>query len=231
MKLTISEQLLLLALKDEKGTVVSKAGTALDFGLAGALILEMVADGRITIREGKLLVQRDTPSGDPLHDEVLSVLTGKKGKLKPVKYWVPRLASKVKKLRHKIADRLVLSGILRREKKRILGIFPSVRYPAVNPLPELEVREQVKQAVLDGISPSIETRMILNLIQACDLSDEIFGKEKRKAVKIRLKELEKEPPGDSELVGKAISEAVQAVQAAVIAGITTAVIAASASGR
>ncbi len=231
MKLTLSEQLLLLALKDEKGTVVSKAGTALDFGLAGALILEMVADGRITIREGKLLVQQDTPSGDPLHDEVLSVLTGKKRKLKPVKYWVPRLASKVKKLRHKIADRLVFSGILRRGKKRILGIFPSVRYPTVNPLPELEVREQLTHTVLEKSSLSMETRMILNLVQACDLSDEIFGKEKRKQVKTRLKELEKEPPDDSELVGKAISEAVQAVQAAVIAGITTAVIAASASSH
>jgi golgi phosphoprotein 3 len=228
MKLTLSEQLLLLALKDEKGTIVSKASMALDFGLAGALLLEMTVDGRIDIQNGKLVIQNTTPSGDPLHDEVLAVLTAKAGKLRPMKYWVPRLASKMKKLRHKIADRLVLSGILCREKKRILGIFPSVRYPTANPLPELEVREQLKRTVLESTSPSMETRMILNLVKACDLSDEVFGKDKRKQVKEQFKELGREP-GDGEVVGKAISEAVAAVQAAVIAAVTTVVIASSAS--
>ncbi|MCK5879205.1 MAG: GPP34 family phosphoprotein [Holophagae bacterium] len=230
MRLTLSEQLLLLALKDEKGTVVSKAGMALDFGLAGALLLEMTVNERIDIQDGKLVVQRDAPSGDPLNDEVLAILTAKKGKLKPVKYWVPRLASKIRKLRHKIADRLVLSGILQREKKRILGIFPSVRYPTANPLPELEVREQLKQTILEGDSPSTKTRMVLNLVKACDLSDEVFGKDARKQVKARFKKLEKEP-GDSEAVGKAISEAVQAVQAAVMMSITTAIIASSAASH
>ena len=230
MKLTVSEQLLLLALKDEKGTVVSKASMALDFGLAGALLLEMTVDERIDIQDGKLAVQNSTPSGDPLHDEVLSVLTAKAGKLRPMKYWVPRLASKMRKLRHKIADRLVLSGVLCREKKRILGIFPSVRYPTANPLPELEVREHLKRTVLESTSPSMETRMILNLVKACELSDEVFGKDKRKQVKERFKELEKDP-GDSEVIGKAISESVQAVQAAVMISITTAVIASSASAH
>ncbi len=230
MKLTVSEQLLLLALKDEKGTVVSKAGMALNFGLAGALLLEMTVDERINIQDGKLVVQNSTPSGEPLHDEALALLTGKKGKQKPVKYWVPRLASKIKKLRHKVADRLVLSGILRREKKRILGIFPSVRYPTQNPLPELEAREQLKHTVLEGNSPSMETRMVLNLVKACDLSDEVFGKDMRKQVKTRFKELEKDT-GDSEVIGKAISEAVQAVQAAVMISITTAVISSSASAH
>jgi len=226
MKLTLSEQLLLLALKDEKGTVVSKASMALDFGLAGALLLEMTVDERIDIQDGKLVIQNTTPSGDPLHDEVLAVLTAKGGELRPMKYWVPRLASKMRKLRHEIADRLVLSGILCREKKRILGIFPSVRYPTANPLPELEVREQLKRTVLAGTSPSMETRMILNLVKACDLSDEVFGKDKRKQVKEQFKE-----PGDSKVVGKAISEAVAAVQAAVVAAVATAVIASSASHR
>ena len=50
----------------------------------------------------------------------------------------------------------------------------------------------------------------------------------RKQVKARFKELEKEP-GDSEAVGKAISEAVQAVQAAIMISITTAIIASSAA--
>ncbi|NOY22711.1 MAG: GPP34 family phosphoprotein [Acidobacteria bacterium] len=230
MKLTLSEQLLLLALKDEKGTVVSKAGMAVDFGLAGALLLELTMDERIDIRDGKLVVQNATPSGDPLHDEVLTILAAKAGKLKPMKYWVPRLASKMRKLRHKIADRLVLSGILRLEKKRILSIFPSVRYPTANPLPELKVREQLKHTVLEGNSPSMETRMILNLVKACNLSDEVFGKDKRKQVKVRFKQLEQEP-GDSEIVGKAVSEAVQAVQAAIMISITTAVIASSAASH
>ncbi len=230
MKLTLSEQLLLLALRDEKGTVVSNAGIALNFGLAGALLLELTVDEKIAIREGKLVVQNATPSGDPLHDEVLNILASKARRPRPMKYWVPRLASKMKRLRYKIADRLVLSGILHLEKKKILGIFPSVRYPTANPLPELEVRKQLKNTILEGNSPSKETRMILSLLKACDLSDEVFGKEMRKQVKERFKELDKEP-GDSKEVGKAISEAVQAVQAAVIICVTTAVIASSAASH
>ncbi len=226
--LTLAEQLLLLALNDEKGTVVSGAVGALDFGIVGALLLEMAESGMIAIQDGKLMVQGDPPTGSPVSDEILSILRAKKGKLKPLRYWVPRLANKIRKLRHKIADGLVKRGILRREEKRILGIFPSLRYPTVNPLPELEVRERLKDAVLSGTSPIGDVRMILNLVKASNLSDEVFGKSARKQVKNRLKELA-DSPGDSEEIGEAVSETVQAVQTAVLAAVATAVIVSSAA--
>ncbi len=39
--LNLAEELLLLALNEEKGTVVFAASTALPYGLAGALLIEL----------------------------------------------------------------------------------------------------------------------------------------------------------------------------------------------
>jgi len=224
-ELTLSEQLLLLALQDEKGTVISRASMALDFGLTGALLMELALRDRIAVRDGKLGIMVSDPTGDPLLDEVLNNIVGRDGKPRPLRYWLPRLARKIKRLRHRVADRLVASGILRCEHRRILGIFPSVRYPTVNPLPELETRERLKSAILMDAEPGKDTIVLAGLLKACNLVQEVFDKRTKKQALRRLRKLTADEP-----VSRAVGETVAAVQAAVTAAVTTAVIAGG-SGR
>ncbi len=220
--LTLSEQLLLLALKDEKGTVVSSASIALDYGLIGALLMELAMADRIAVRDRHLGVLKSEATGDDLLDELMAHITGRDGKPKAVRYWLPRLARKIKKLRHRVAERLVNTGILRREDRRILGIFPSVRYPTVNPLPELEVREKLKNTILMETEPGCDVVVLASLLKACNLVTEVFDKRSKKQAMRRLKKLSADEP-----IAKAVGETVAAVQAAVTASITAAIIASS----
>lgn len=224
-KLSLSEQLLLLALKDEKGTVVGSASMALDFGLTGALLMELAIADRIAVRDGYLGVVDSASTRDPLLDEILSSIAGRDGSPKSIRYWLPKLSRKTKRLRHRVADRLVLSGILRCEKRRILGLFPSVRYPTVNPLPELEMREGLKMTILSDEQPGSEVVVLAGLIKACNLVSDLFDRRTKKQAMRRLKKLSADEP-----IAKAVGETVAAVQAAVTASITAAVIA-SGSGR
>ncbi len=54
-KLNLAEELLLLAMHEEKGTVLLRAATALPYGLAGALVIELVEAGLLRL-DGKNLV-------------------------------------------------------------------------------------------------------------------------------------------------------------------------------
>jgi len=224
--LTIAEEFLLLALKDEKGTVVSGAGVALVYGLAGALLMELALKDRIAVRDGKLGVVDRSPTGDALLDEVIAALTADGKPCRKASRCLTIVTKKIRKLHHRVADRLVTAGILRREEKRILWVFPSVRYPTVNPLPELALRERLKQAILTGEQRTDRLILLAGLMRACNLVQEVFDKSERKAANRRIRKLTRD-----EEIGKAVSETVAAVQAAVMAGVTAAVIAASASSH
>ena len=66
MELSLAEELLLIALKDKKGTVHLSASGGLTFGIAGAVLMDLYLDGRIK-REGKRVIAAAGPaSKDPV---------------------------------------------------------------------------------------------------------------------------------------------------------------------
>jgi hypothetical protein len=220
--LKLTEELLLLALRDKKGTLVSSASMALPFGLAGAVLMELTLRQRVSIEDNKFVIRDATPTGDDILDEALAKIQSSKKNRKP-QYWVSKL-SKIKKMKDRLLDRLVNEGILRREEHRILRVIPSKRYPTVYSGPEMKLRKQIRSVVLQGKKPDERTMIITSLVQACNLVKEIFEKEERKEAKKRMKEISK---GDA--VAKAVTDTVAGVQAAVIAAISVSTIAATSS--
>jgi hypothetical protein len=49
-----------------------------------------------------------------------------------------------------VLDALVARGVLRRDERKVLGIFPADRYPGVVTGPEDAVRTRLRTVVLDG---------------------------------------------------------------------------------
>lgn len=225
-RLSLSEALLLVALDDDRGSVISRASMALDYGIAGALIMELALKERVAVREKELGVLNRELTGDPLLDDVIQLITEKEERVKPVRHWVSIMPRKIKRIRHRVADRLVDAGILSREKRKILWVFPSVRYPTVNPLPELTVREKIRNSILSEESPDTNVVLMCGLIKSCDLLSEIFEKPYRKQAKRRIRKLSAEEP-----VSRAVGETVAAVQAAVTAAVAAAVVASTASSH
>jgi hypothetical protein len=212
--LTLKEQLLLLALHDEKGSVVFSASTALSFGLAGAILMELTQKERVQMEGKNLILIDDRPTGDDILDEALAVIKGIKRLRRPA-IWVRSLPTRLKKLKDRLADRMVEKGILRRDEKRALFFIPYHRYPTQDGRQEYNLRERIRSAIASGKQPNEQLAVLISLVLACGLINEVFPKGERREAKKRAKEI-----SQSDVYGRAVSESVQAVQAAVIASVT-----------
>ncbi|KPD22445.1 GOLPH3/VPS74 family protein [Idiomarina abyssalis] len=220
--LKLYEAIVLLALCEEKGTM---NGAYVEYATAAALAAELLMLGRIKVDDGnneKIAVVNDSPTGDSLLDEALTMILDAKRQYE-LEYWVEKLAG-IKDLKHKVAQALATDGIVASEKEKVLWLFERRVYPEVNPEPEEQLRQEMRNVVLsdgDEIEPRIA--IVVALANSAALLPQVFTKQELKDRKQRIKQLEK-----GELVSKAAKEAVQAIEAAVmIAAIMPAITAAT----
>jgi hypothetical protein len=209
-KLNLAEELLLLAMHEKKGTVLLRAQTALPYGLAGALIIELVEAGLLRL-EGKNLVA--APGGyaqDELFEEVLAKVRSSK-RVHSLKSWVLRMGRSGGKIKKRLLARLVEKRVLQREEHRVLGIFPSQKYPEADSRPEYEIRRRVTSGILRGSARDERTAALISLAYACDLIGLLFEKGERRDAKKRAKEISKKQP-----VGSAVAHTVAAIRAAAV---------------
>lgn len=216
----IAEDLLLLATDDATGrTTVSSV--QLDPALAGAVLIELVVAGRVNLegegRAAQVVVTHQSPLGDPVLDAALQSLIDK-GPLKPSSV-IPRLA---KGLRGRLNDQLAGRGILRREDGKVLGLFPTTRWPAQDAAYEEQVKGQVAGALLKGLEPDGRTGAIISVLTAADMLKTVVDKQDLKAAKVRGKEIG-EGNWASDSIRKVIQEAQSAIAVAVMVSTTVAV--------
>jgi golgi phosphoprotein 3 len=224
--LFLQEEILLLALKDEKGTIA--AGTMYQYAVGGAILSELLLRKHISIDKSSkrkyLNLENSTSIGDPLLDECLQKIARVKRRA-TLETWVSRFAN-IKSLKHRVADQLVKHGILRKDEDKVLFIFSRKIYPEVNPQPEKEIIERLRKIIFED-SDDFEARtvILLSLAKSADLLRLTFDK---KELKNRKKRIEKIING--ELIGKAAHGAIEAVQAAaMVAAIMPAIMASTMS--
>ena len=215
--LNLMEELLLLALDDEKGKILSSSSSALPYGLRGALLLELTLANKIDIVNKKLVVIDDTPTNNPLLNSALDIFSNHH-KEKKVKYWVSKLKSKMKLLRQDLLSDLMNKGIIEKRDKIFLWVIPAKRYPTKNPVPENAVRKRIIDIVLHNKQSDERSLMLISLINSCDLIKEVFSKEYRKEAKKKIKEIVK-----GENIGNAIIDQVndEIMAAIIVATIVT----------
>lgn len=223
MTLTLAEELLLIATHDEKGSLLMAASTAIPYGLAGALLFELVLGGRLHSVEGRLAVADRAPTGDALTDEALELIAAN-AKEKDAKFWVSRLARKLKRIDRRVFASLVEHGILMQVEKHFLWVVPYQRYPERDPRPERCVREKLRDLLRGVIAPNDRLLALLGLVLACDLLGEVVPKGERRAAKKGAKGML-----GGEGIGKAVADVVQDIHTAVIAGVIAATAASTAA--
>lgn len=218
----IAEDLLLLAYDDETGKSVID-GTRLEYGLAGALLLELSVLGKVSVagpgeavKRDRLVVRDATPAGDDVLDHALAELADDEGK-KPKNV----LGSLRKGLRGRLLDRLAGRGLLRQESGTVLGIFPTTRWPAADASHEAAVRQRLQDVLVTGLAPDPRTAALVSLLLAVDGLRKVVPSEDRRAVKRRAQEI-----AEGDWAADAVKKAVQEVQAAV----TGAILASTAAG-
>ncbi len=218
-RLALPDELLLLALDDERGTRAH--ATELEPGLAGAVLLDLALRGRLDVVDKTVRAIDATPTGDAVLDHALAAVADAP-KLRAPTWWVAHLQ---KGVREQVADRLVASGALRRDEHKVLWIFPVTRLPADDPGPESAVRARLDAAVLHGVTPDHRTAALAALVHATDLCTTVFPGADRRAVKERLAEL-----AEGQWAAEAVRRAVQEIATAAAVAATTAATVAATSG-
>jgi len=211
--LTLPEQLLLLALHDQKGTILSSASVSINYGLAGAVLTELALREKVEIRDKKLVILSRSLTGDDILDAALDQIMNS-AKERKADHWVNKLAGSKLKLRQLLLERLVKQGILKMEEHKILWVFDNPHYPMKDASDEKGVREQLRRLVLWREEAEAQTVALMGLVNACGLTGEIFTRAEKKEAKQRIKEIMKSDP-----VAKAVADTVAGVQAAVIASV------------
>lgn len=207
----LAEEFALLAYDDRGASVID--GTSLDSGLGGALLLELALAERIEI-DGKYVVVADRrPVGVALIDEALTLIDQSEKPRKPG-HWVSKLA---KNTRDRVMSDLTDRGVVRREKDKVLGLFPRTRYPAahgVEPAEEAEARQRMHAAVTTGGPVDPRTGALCALVAATGMERKVFPDLDRKLVRKRLKEI-----GEGAWAAEAVKKNIAAVQSAVMVAV------------
>lgn len=104
--------------------------SVLDTGLAGAVLGELVLNGRLTVDEENIVSVRDQrPYGERVTDAAMAEVL-KQHEAHPVRAWVEYLREHVRTM---VAPRLIQAGLIERTQVRQM-LKQVVRYPAKDPL-------------------------------------------------------------------------------------------------
>lgn len=218
----LADELLLLALDDERGTVHAVARMGIDFGLAGAVIAELAARGRLADGDA-LSIEDGLRTGNAVLDDAMAAIAAKPGK--DARYWVNHLPKVLGGLHKRLLDGLVAQGTLQRRDQRILLLFHRDVFPERDGRVEQDVRARLDAVLLRGEPCDQRTRWLIQLAAACRIIEAIYPRAQRATVKSRIKQLDTV----DDVASNAVDRAIKAEQAAIMAAIIAASVAATAA--
>ncbi len=188
VKLTLAEEVYLLALDNTRGVIKPVPGYALDYALAAAMLMELSLCDKIDTDLKTLKVVSSDPTGEPLLDYTLLELR-REMEPKPTAFWLGRLTTEKNHIEKKILAQLVRKGILKQEDRRILWVFKSHRYPLMDDREVKEVRMRLRELILSDEIPDAREIVLISLGNACRLLDELFTTEEKERVRSRISSL------------------------------------------
>lgn len=218
--LRLHHELLLLALHDQKGTLAF--GRMVEYGIGGALFTELLLEKRLRLvertgwRRGQLVEVADArPTGDPAMDAALARLATRR-RAAPSST-VARIAG-IRGLRNLVAADLARRGVLQESKQQVLALFQRRVYPTLDPKPERELVARIRQTLEGSADPDARMAALVGLAEATDSLSAIYGWRERRKLRRRIKAVR-----EADVGSKAARDAIQAMTAAMAAGVVAAV--------
>ena len=210
--LFLHEEIMLLALQDDKGTVAW--GTYYQYALGGAILAELLLNNLISIEVSKkkkmVNLVGTTSVVEPVIDECLKKISSAKRRAS-VQTWVSKFAE-LKRLKHRIATQLCKRGILQVAEDKVFLFFTRKVYPEINPEPEKALIERLRKAIFTNtadIDP--RTVILLSLANSAGLLKLVFDRGELKSRKARIGQIV-----NGEMVGEAAKEAIEAMETALV---------------
>ncbi|TGJ97856.1 GPP34 family phosphoprotein, partial [Actinotalea fermentans ATCC 43279 = JCM 9966 = DSM 3133] len=174
---------------------------------------------------GRVVVRDQASTGSALLDDALVTVKSKEGS-------TPKSLVEVlsrSRPADVALDGLVQRGLLRREEGRILGIFPTTRWPAADSRHEGDVRRTLTQVLRDGVAPDERTGALVAILAATKQAGRVMaaGAELSATARREIDHRAKEIAEGSWAAG-ATRRYVEEITAATAAALTTTVVIAGA---
>jgi Golgi phosphoprotein 3 (GPP34) len=224
--MTVLADDLLLVLLDPASGKPRVEGTKLDYGLGGALLLELALAERIDVvgpkpAKAEVVVLDDTPPDDDLLADALRRIAEKRRKADSL---VPALA---KGVRSRVLERAEQRGEVRHER---LTLRPD-RWPEADGARRRALMTRLSDVLVTGVTPDPRTAALVAVLAAIDAAPAAVSapdRATRKAVARRATEIG-EGGWAAESVRRAVKAAYDAMTAATTAAVTAATIASTSS--
>ncbi|NLE33667.1 MAG: GPP34 family phosphoprotein [Bacteroidales bacterium] len=222
---SISERFLITAHHPSKGGFLLSQ-VYLQYGLAGALLLDLTHRGLITITDKKLTLKPGRALPSQALNDVVSLMM-ESPKVRRTDYWIRKLANRFRTYKWRILDDLAEKKIVRIERRKFLGLIPYRLSFFTESYTRANLVRHLKGEILSGRSVSGESNALAGLVRACNMQRILAtDRDEFRRIKERLKLVVSESP-----VSDVVAQTISQVQAAIIASVTTAVIASSSAGR
>lgn len=202
MTVLLAEELLLLLTDDQTGRPVVD-GEYLDLALGGALVLELSLLGQVgpggQTRRRRL--ERRAGAG-PAHPLLVEALAGSADRS-------PGDAVKrcAKGVRERLLDGLADQGVIRRERTRVLGLFPRTRSSTTSTSIEDDARSRLRSVLVDGVGPDRRTAALVSLLHAVKAEHKVLPGDDRKVLRRRAEEI-----SQGEWAGAEVRSAIKSIE-------------------
>jgi hypothetical protein len=203
--LSFAEEIFLFALDDREGSLKPLPVSALEYALPGALLMELAFLDRIDIDLKRLQVVNAEPTGNILLDDVLDQVK-RQDDAQPTSYWLSIFAGQAKQIQEHILAQLISKGILKMEDKKILWVFKTRRYPMIDNREIKEVKTRLRELIFSNEIPDPREAILVSLVDACRLFDDLFSEEEYERVRPRIKALAR-----LDLIGQEIARSIREI--------------------
>jgi len=189
--LYLQEEIMLLALRDEEGTVPLGA-SGYPYAIGAAILAELLLANQIRVvgAKSRAVVEAQGEGADlesPLLEECFEKI--RKAPPANLERWVIRFAS-LPKLKHRVAKGLCERGILRAEDESVFLAFKRRIYPEIDHAPEKALIGKLERAIFDDDSkPVRRTAALIAIADSVELLAIPFSAQSLKKRKKRIHQI------------------------------------------
>jgi Golgi phosphoprotein 3 len=205
--LSLTEELLLVALDDESGRLMNLLPFSLETAMAAALLMDLTLAGRIDTDAEHLFVLSSVPTGHAILDELLVRIAAEPHPLSSTE-WLRRLAVPGPELRDRVLHQLVQRGVLKSVEQRWLWVFKTRAYPPTSGLEEREVKSRVMTLLNNDEIPDARDAMLIGLLRATGIMERLLSASEYQRLRARIMQI-----ADLEEVSRALTREVTVLYA------------------
>ena len=166
--LTMLEEVVLLAVDEHTGNLRSAREFSTAYALVGAVFFDLALAGKIDTDTEAIQIIDRSPTGNATLDRVLGEMASRP-KLTTVREWIEHIFHQRGDLEGEALASLTAQRILRHEKSKLLWLIDVERFPLVNNVPQQDVRQRLKQAILSDGIPDTRDIMLVSIAEPCAL--------------------------------------------------------------